>query len=100
MNVTVDVRRGEDHSEWVELCKSVANSVSMVDGVRIMTSESHFYFDAVEENGVNVSEAVSDAFSSEGYDDIVVSMTGFSHLDNIADHTNTKEIRATNSVTD
>lgn len=99
MEVTVDTRRGEDHDEWVDLCRSVAESVSMVDGVQIMTSESHFYFDAVEENGVKVSEAITDGFSAEGYDDVVVSMTGFSHLDNIADHTNTKEIRATNSIT-
>lgn len=100
MDVTIDVRDEEEHQEWVELCETVSKRVDSVDGLLVMTSEAHFYFDAVSVTGVTVSDEIDTVLKDEGYDDVVVSVSGFSHLEDIADHMNTKEIRVQNSVTE
>lgn len=99
MDVTVDIRAKSEHREWIDLCKTVGDNVDSVDGMLLMTSETHFYFDAAEMTGVSVSEEIGVVLKEEGYENVVVSVTGFSHLQNITDHMNTKEIRVTNSIT-
>lgn len=52
MDVTVDIRAKSEHREWIDLCKTVGDNVDSVDGMLLMTSETHFYFDAAEMTGL------------------------------------------------